>query len=92
MLTSNHFFAENILAYISLIKGGLLNYIIMKVIISTNRDVLLDVQGSNIVRVYSNNDYLAHVFYLQWSGQQVQVILSEFYFFLVFIFNDLLFW
>ena len=40
------------LAYVSLIKGGLLNYIMMKVIISTNRDVLLDVQGSNIVRVY----------------------------------------
>ncbi|KAF9481085.1 peptide transporter MTD1 [Pholiota conissans] len=28
--------------------GGLLNYIIMKVIISTHREILLDVQGSNI--------------------------------------------
>ncbi|KAF8801788.1 peptide transporter MTD1 [Phlegmacium glaucopus] len=28
--------------------GGLLNYIIMKVIINTHREVLLDVQGSNI--------------------------------------------
>jgi len=51
-VTSQKFLAENILAYISLIKGGLLNYIIMKVIISTHRDVLLDVQGSNIVRLY----------------------------------------
>lgn len=51
-VTSQDFLAENILAYISLMKGGLLNYIIMKVIISTHRDVLLEVQGSNIVRVY----------------------------------------
>ncbi|KAF9552218.1 peptide transporter MTD1 [Agrocybe pediades] len=28
--------------------GGILNYIIMKVIISTHREILLDVQGSNI--------------------------------------------
>ncbi|KAF8055167.1 peptide transporter MTD1 [Lyophyllum atratum] len=30
------------------IVGGLLNYVIMKVIISTHRDILLDVQGSNV--------------------------------------------
>ncbi|KAJ7643182.1 peptide transporter MTD1 [Mycena rosella] len=30
------------------IVGGLLNYVIMKVIISTHREVLLDVQGSNV--------------------------------------------
>ncbi|KAJ7643023.1 peptide transporter MTD1 [Mycena polygramma] len=30
------------------IVGGLLNYVIMKVIISTHREILLDVQGSNI--------------------------------------------
>ncbi|KAG6885082.1 hypothetical protein C0993_006043, partial [Termitomyces sp. T159_Od127] len=29
-------------------KGGLLNYIIMKVIINTHREILLDVQGSNV--------------------------------------------
>jgi hypothetical protein len=31
------------------VVGGLLNYIIMKVIINTHREVLLDVQGSNVV-------------------------------------------
>ncbi|KAJ7484920.1 peptide transporter MTD1 [Mycena galericulata] len=30
------------------VVGGLLNYVIMKVIISTHREILLDVQGSNI--------------------------------------------
>ncbi|KAJ6571252.1 peptide transporter MTD1 [Mycena capillaripes] len=30
------------------IVGGLLNYVIMKVIITTHREILLDVQGSNI--------------------------------------------
>ncbi|KAF7307899.1 hypothetical protein MKEN_01150600 [Mycena kentingensis (nom. inval.)] len=30
------------------VVGGLLNYVIMRVIISTHREVLLDVQGSNI--------------------------------------------
>ncbi|KAJ7599039.1 peptide transporter MTD1 [Mycena floridula] len=30
------------------VVGGLLNYIIMKVIISTHREILLDVQGSNV--------------------------------------------
>ncbi|KAJ7692434.1 peptide transporter MTD1 [Mycena rosella] len=33
---------------IGAIIGGLLNYVIMKVIISTHREILLDVQGSNI--------------------------------------------
>ncbi|KAF9002895.1 peptide transporter MTD1 [Cyathus striatus] len=33
---------------IGAIIGGLLNYIIMKVIISSHREILLDVQGSNI--------------------------------------------
>ncbi|KAJ7107983.1 peptide transporter MTD1 [Mycena crocata] len=30
------------------VVGGLINYVIMKVIISTHREILLDVQGSNI--------------------------------------------
>ncbi|KAJ7254207.1 peptide transporter MTD1 [Mycena rebaudengoi] len=30
------------------VVGGLLNYVIMKVIVSTHREILLDVQGSNI--------------------------------------------
>ncbi|KAJ7128699.1 peptide transporter MTD1 [Mycena epipterygia] len=33
---------------IGTVVGGLLNYVIMKVIITTHREVLLDVQGSNI--------------------------------------------
>lgn len=67
-VTSQNFLAENI--YISLIKGGLLNYIIMKVIISTHRDVILDVQGSNIVRVYLaqiTNISLTSLFAVVWS-------------------------
>jgi hypothetical protein len=35
-------------------QGGLLNYVIMKVIITTHREILLDVQGSNIVRLSQN--------------------------------------
>ena len=88
-MASQGFLTGGILAYISLIKGGLLSYIIMKVIINSHRELLLDVQGSNVVRVFfSSSDDLSrsHV-YLQWSGQQVQVILGEFYFFCFFIFN-----
>lgn len=42
------------------IKGGLLNYIIMKIIISAHRDILLDVQGSNVVRVIFSFYELVH--------------------------------
>lgn len=57
------------------LQGGLLNYVIMKVIISSHREILLDVQGSNIVRLIR---LLFISFRLilnleQWSGQQVQV-------------------
>lgn len=51
-VASQGFLTGGILAYISLIKGGLLSYIIMKVIINSHRELLLDVQGSNVVRVF----------------------------------------
>ena len=66
-----------LLAHISLKKGGLLNYVIMKVVIRTHRDILLDVQGTNIVCVYLAHVIFLSLVYLQWSGQQVQVVLSE---------------
>ena len=66
-----------LLAHISLIKGGLLSYIIMRIIIRTHRDILLDVQGTNIVRVNLAHIIFLSSVYLQWSGQQVQVVWSE---------------
>lgn len=58
-------------------KGGLLSYIIMRIIIRTHRDILLDVQGTNIVRVNLAHIIFLSSVYLQWSGQQVQVVGSE---------------
>jgi hypothetical protein len=46
----------------------------MKVIVSTHREILLDVQGSNIV-CYGNFAFFFVIPLMihQWSGQQVQV-------------------
>lgn len=49
----------------------------MRIIIRTHRDILLDVQGTNIVRVNLAHIIFLSSVYLQWSGQQVQVVGSE---------------
>ena len=52
-------------------QGGLLNYIIMKTIISARRDILLDVQGSNVWSGQQVQSFNADA--ISWGalGQQV---------------------
>ena len=69
----------------------------MKVIISTHRDVLLDVQGTNIVRVYLAQTMNTSIMIIRFSHFLFAVVwstssgdfLSEFYF--LYTFNDPLF-
>ena len=57
-------------------QGGLLNYIIMKTIISARRDILLDVQGSNVWSGQQVQSFNADA--ISWGalGQQVRVASS----------------